>query len=145
MADVSNGPVATMPGSHHSVPEGTKCDEHSTVPAVRRIQGETDSFGCEYYDVCQACYDKDVEDRKNRDRSGYCDWCKCHAPRVSPRRDFEEGSSGRLYDVCDACIKKESDRISEELGEAQDEWFDIHGPDDGPDDDDAWIPDPEDH
>lgn len=134
MADVT-GPVRSLPGSAHCVPSGTMCDEHNDVPAVARIQGETDSFGAEFYDVCQACLDRDREAAKNCDPSGHCDWCKKHAPRVSPHRDFEEGLSGPVYDVCDACIKAQSDRIREELDAQSDDWHDRHGwPDDDDDD-----------
>lgn len=34
------------------------CDDHPDVPAVARVQGETDSFGCEMHDLCQACLDE---------------------------------------------------------------------------------------
>lgn len=134
MADVS-GPVRSLPGSAHSVEKGTMCDEHNDVPAVARIQGETDSFGAEYYDLCEACLEKHREEVKNADHSGHCDWCKKHAPRVSPTRDFEEGLSGPVYHVCDACSKAQSDRIREELDAAEDEWHNKHGWDE-PDDDD---------
>lgn len=40
----SHGPVASLPGSMHDVPDGSKCDEHPDASAVRRLQGETDSF-----------------------------------------------------------------------------------------------------
>ena len=46
MADVT-GPISSLPGSGHSVPDGAMCDEHPDRPAVARVQGETDSFGCE--------------------------------------------------------------------------------------------------
>ncbi|TKI01529.1 hypothetical protein FCN80_26365, partial [Martelella alba] len=58
MADISNGPVSTLPGQFSGVPAGVKCDEHHDRDAVKRVQGETDSFGCEYYDMCQECLDK---------------------------------------------------------------------------------------
>jgi len=32
------------------------CDDHQDRPATHRIQGETDSFGCEYIDWCDECY-----------------------------------------------------------------------------------------
>lgn len=58
MADISSGRVMTRTGSHHKVPAGATCDDHPDRPAVHRVQGETDSFGCEYIDWCQECYDK---------------------------------------------------------------------------------------
>ena len=44
MADVT-GPISTLPGSRHRVPDGQSCDTHSDRFAVYRIQGETDSTG----------------------------------------------------------------------------------------------------
>jgi hypothetical protein len=41
------GPISTLPGHSHQVPDGTVCDDHPDRPAVARIQGETDSFGAE--------------------------------------------------------------------------------------------------
>jgi hypothetical protein len=52
MADVT-GPISTLPGAVHRVPEGATCDEHPDRPAVLRVQGETDSFGSETIDYCQ--------------------------------------------------------------------------------------------
>lgn len=39
MADISNGPVSTLPGHSAGVPVGTKCDEHPDRDAVRRNLG----------------------------------------------------------------------------------------------------------
>lgn len=117
MAEVI-GPCSTLPGALHRVPEGTMCDEHPNVPAVRRVQGETDSFGAELNDMCQACYDQyttDVAAHAAEAATGTCDWCKSPATDLRPRRDFEEGMYGRLYDVCGACVKRENDRLQEEL------------------------------
>lgn len=83
------------------------CDDHPDRPAVARIQGETDSFGCEMIDMCQECFDAYREEIKNEDTSGVCDWCKQLVHHRRPHRDFEEGMTGRVYDVCDACIAKE--------------------------------------
>ncbi len=114
MADVS-GPTSSMPGSIHELPLNSRCDEHSNCKAVVRIQGETDSFGAEYYDMCQVCLDKyRKEVAKTRDRLGTCEWCKTNNVKTRPYRDFEEGMSGRLYDVCAACVRKEYLRLLEE-------------------------------
>lgn len=104
MADVSNGPVSTLPGHSAGVPVGTKCDEHPDRDAVRRIQGETDSFGCEYHDMCQECHDEYVREANSADYSGKCNWCGKHVERLIPHRDIEEGSYGRVYEVCKPCI-----------------------------------------
>lgn len=39
MADVT-GPISTLPGASHAVPDGTKCDRHPRRKAVARIQGD---------------------------------------------------------------------------------------------------------
>ena len=58
MADVSSSRVYTRSGSVHRVPLGMTCDDHPERPATVRVQGETDSFGCEYIDWCKECHDK---------------------------------------------------------------------------------------
>src|SRR3954463_12051043 len=64
MADVT-GPISTLPGTGHHLPDGTMCDQHPDRPAVARIQGETDSFGCEMNDLCQECIAADREWEKS--------------------------------------------------------------------------------
>lgn len=114
MADVT-GPISTLPGATHQVPAGTMCDSHPDRPAVVRVQGETDSFGCEMIDMCEECRRADIEEQRNADTSGICDWCKQRAPRLRYRRDYEEGMSGRVYEVCDACIKHQNEEDEEYL------------------------------
>jgi hypothetical protein len=126
MADVT-GPISTLPGASHSLPDGTKCDRHPRRKAVARIQGETDSFGCELNDMCQECLDKHRSYLKSPEaaerRKGICEWCKSPADDLRDRRDFEEGMSGRVYRVCGACVKKENEQLAEEA----DEWDRQHG------------------
>lgn len=119
------GPISTLPGAGHDFPDGTVCDEHSDRPAVARIQGETDSFGAELNDMCRECLDAYRDEMKNADWSGKCDWCGHHKPRLRPRRDYEEGMSGRVYDVCDDCIKRIEDEDRAYLDR-----FDDYGDDD---------------
>ena len=107
-----------MPGSVHDLPIGSMCDEHPEQPAVSRIQGETDSFGAEFYDWCQAClHEHRAAAAEARNRTGTCEWCRTPDVRVRPRRDFEEGQAGRIYDVCDGCVRKENERLQAELDE----------------------------
>ena len=123
MADVT-GPISTLPGTSHEVPDGMECDYHPGRPAVARIQGETDSFGCEMEDICQECVDQrrayrcseagKAEDRKWR--TGICDWCKTEATDLSDARDYEEGMRGPVYRVCGACIKRQNDEAEKYLG-----------------------------
>jgi hypothetical protein len=115
VADISRGPVASLPYSGHELPEGTMCDDHPKRKAVARIQGETDSFGCEYNDVCAECL-KEIRDYQHSAEAttGKCEWCKKEATDLRNRRDYEEGMSGRVYRVCGACVKRENDRLREE-------------------------------
>lgn len=115
MGDVT-GPIRTLPGSLHKLPEGAVCDDHPDRPAVRRVQGETDSLGAELLDVCQECYNELIDMSLS---IGPCDWCGATA-ELKPRRDFEEGSTGRVYDVCQNCIDKQNKMIDEELGHSED-------------------------
>ncbi len=107
MGDISNGPVSSLPGHIKSAPLNAKCDEHPERDSFRRVQGETDSFGCEYLDMCQECYTAYIEEAKSADYSGRCDWCKKDTDHLYPHRDIEEGSSSRVYEVCRPCINKE--------------------------------------
>lgn len=114
MAEVI-GPCSTLPGRAHDLPDGTMCDHHSDRPAVARIQGETDSFGAELNDMCQECLDEYRKEMAEADHSGTCEWCKQHKPKLSPRRDYEEGMHGRVYEVCDDCIKRVNEDAQAEL------------------------------
>ena len=108
----SGGPVSSMPGavSHSNQP----CDEHPNRMAVKRIQGETDSMGCEYFHVCQECSDKIVSPVRV---SGHCDWCKSNSDSLRHRRDMDDGMAGPVYRVCGPCIEKENKAVAEELAD----------------------------
>lgn len=122
MADVT-GPISTLPGALHAVPKGMECDYHPGVPAVARVQGETDSFGCEMEDICQKCLDDRRAYRCSEAgkaeaieaRTGKCDWCKEQATTLSNTRDYDEGMSGPVYRVCAPCRTRRDQRIAEEL------------------------------
>ena len=118
MADVT-GPISTLSGALHAVPEGMKCDDHPDRPAVARVQGETDSFGCEMHDMCQECLDQHRAYLKSPEaaehRKGTCEWCKGPADDLRDRRDFEEGTCGRVYRVCGACVKQQNEELEAEL------------------------------
>lgn len=66
--------TTTLPGTIRKVPQGQKCDDCENIATIR-VQGETDSFGAEWYDFCETCYVKHRELRKQH-KSGKCDWCK---------------------------------------------------------------------
>lgn len=113
----SRGPVSSMPGSFSRVDPEDMCDEHESVPAAKRVQTETDSMGCEYVYMCQACIDAFSLIPKTM--SGECDWCKHTANDLRNHRDFEEGMAGRIYRVCGKCRDKEQASLAEELAEIQ--------------------------
>lgn len=115
MGDVT-GPISTLPGSSHDFPDGAVCDDHPARPAVARIQGETDSFGSEMWDMCEQCREEYRTKMRDADTSGVCDWCGEHKPKLRPRRDYEEGLCGRVYDVCPDCIQRVNDDAEKELG-----------------------------
>ncbi len=114
MSDAT-GPIASMPGSHHNVPEGQTCDECGE-PAVKRVQGETDSFGCEMMDFCQTCYDKWKLACEQDDTSsnGICDWCKSDSVDLLPYRDADEGRTGPVYLVCSKCRDRDHAKWAKE-------------------------------
>lgn len=123
MGDVT-GPISTLPGARHEVPDGMKCDEHPDRPAVARVQGETDSFGSEMHDLCQECLARDREWKNSPEaaewRKGQCEWCKQKATDLRNARDYDEGMSGRVYRVCRACMKRADDKAREELAQYDD-------------------------
>lgn len=114
----SSGRVSSMPGSLHYLPAGTMCDQHEDRPAVKRVQGETDSFGCEYVCMCQECYDAY---RKYRDEEyeaeQFCEQCSQMKQHCRQVRDPDEGQAGRLYTVCEDCRIKNAERATEEYEE----------------------------
>ena len=112
MADVT-GPISTLPGAIHNIPDGTMCDEHPDRPAVRRVQGETDSFGSEMHDLCQECLDE-IKKYAKEARCGFCDWCKNEVADLRPKRDWDEGSHGPVYYVCGPCAKRYDDSMRED-------------------------------
>ena len=126
MSDVT-GRISSLPGSLHKVPDGTICDDHPDRLAVSRIQGETDSFGSEMYDLCQECIDK----ANNYKNIGRCDYCKADHRLLHAHRDYEEGMCGPVYYICEACGDKENQRALEE--QYTDNDFDDYDYDSDPD------------
>lgn len=127
MADVT-GPISTLPGTGHDVPAGAMCDDHPDRPATHRVQGETDSMGCELLDMCATCFAAHRAAARNADTSGNCDWCKQHAPALRNRRDYEEGMSGSVYRVCTPCIDAQNARDEAELARYDNSYFDYKEP-----------------
>lgn len=113
MADVT-GPISSLPGAIHDAPDQMMCDNHPDRPATVRIQGETDSFGCEMYDYCDECA-KEHRRECSEPNVGSCDWCSTKGVKLNHARDYEEGICGPVYQVCAACKKRQNDEIEAEL------------------------------
>jgi hypothetical protein len=123
---ISNGPVKTLPGTVHKSTSATCdfCDE----PSVCSIQGETDSFGAEYNDVC-ATHKAEFAESKIE---GMCDFCKKEDDDLCVTRDPDEGQAGPVYYVCGPCITKQREAIAKELaqedyGEYEEEYYEDGG------------------
>ena len=117
------GPISSLPGSSHFVPDGQECDDCG-APAVVRIQGETDSFGCEMFDLCESCAGQLKADMAPMNE-GWCDWCKQKATDLQPKRDYEEGINGPVYYVCSGCRERYDERIrvENEYDPYRDDWY----------------------
>ncbi len=118
----SNGRVSSMPGSSHAFPEGTMCDDHPERLAVKRIQGETDSFGCEYICMCQECADQNSAYKAELQGGNHIGSCSCGAQNVPlfAKRDWEEGSSGPVYYKCRPCLKEWNEQDAKDFEEVRD-------------------------
>lgn len=118
MAEVT-GPISTLPGRSHDFPDGAKCDQHPDRDAVARIQGETDSMGCEMADMCAECLEEHRAYMRSpeaqEDRIGKCEWCGHDATDLRDARDYEEGMCGQVYRVCGACVKRVNAEAEAEL------------------------------
>jgi hypothetical protein len=84
------------------------------MPAVLRVQGETDSYGSEMVDLCAACHE---QERKEDEASkhGTCDWCRKPSDSLRTTRDYDEGSCGPVYRICTSCSNKREKEDREEL------------------------------
>lgn len=100
-----------MPGQIRPLSKDDKhfcedCTDGRSVPATHRITGEVDSFGAEFYYLC----DKHTEEFKTA-RDNHVE-----EPRTCPEcgkvavlieyRDIDEGSCAPLREHCDACHKR---------------------------------------
>jgi len=119
VADVT-GPISTLPGAAHGVPDGTMCDDHPDRPATHRVQGETDSFGSEMNDLCDECYEALRAELRAPQEAFPCDFCKVVSSDRRPVRDYDEGMCGPVYYVCPDCRRRKREREREE--EADDDY-----------------------
>lgn len=121
MSGTSNGPISTLPYTLRAAPAETQCDEVGcSTLATHRMQGETDSFGCEFIDLCEDHYLQHAKAMRDLKSPGQCDWCKQEADDRRPRRDYDEGMSGRVYQVCRPCIKKDNGELRRQQEEYDD-------------------------
>jgi hypothetical protein len=97
----AGGVSGTLPGYRYPLNEGV-CEECG-APATHCLQGETDSFGAEWWTLCTACARKSA----NPTLSGECDTCKKDSETLVSSRCWEEGPSGPVYWVCPECRKKD--------------------------------------
>lgn len=119
----SQGPVSTLPGAFSHTDR--MCDDHPRRKAVKRVQGETDSMGCEYFHACEECFGKLKYPLRT---SGHCSWCKTPSDDLRNRRDPDEGPAGPVYRVCGPCIVKDNKSFAEEFADSQenDEYVDTY-------------------
>lgn len=122
MAEVT-GPISSMPGHRHDFPDGTMCDVHPDRPAVARIQGETDSFGCEMADCCAECL-AEMRAELAAPNIGDCAWCSATSVERVQTRDYEEGMCGPIYHVCYACKERQTAQIEQDLRAYDDHYYD---------------------
>lgn len=119
MAQASRGRMDGLPGmARNSVIEpGDMCYTHEDRPSVFCVQGETDSFGCEYVHFCAECKDKYKADVKGHPdgEEGICDSCGSRDLPVRPWRDPDEGQAGPVYWQCAGCRTRRLDRERAEL------------------------------
>ena len=113
--------------------DDTMCKE----PVEWRLQGETDSFGAEYFYYCSR-HKKQEQDRVKEwynspeaEELQKCDWCKTLVPAkdLQKHRDFEEGTASPIYDVCSKCRHKETQSLLKEQEYDDDRpcnWRDIY-------------------
>ena len=127
--------MAHLPGQTMSVQEdewGTDCENHSDRKAVKRICSEADSFGAEYMNFCQECWDNYQQGLKEKEEDpeqwDTCPECKKKAPRLISYRDMDEGMHGPVYEHCEECHSKMNARIAEEEAYYSDDDYDS-GPD----------------
>ena len=127
--------MAHLPGQTMSVQEdewGTDCENHSDRKAVKRICSEADSFGAEYMNFCQECWDNYQQGLKEKEEDpeqwDTCPECKKKAPRLISYRDMDEGMHGPVYEHCEECHSKMNARIAEEEAYYNDDDYDS-GPD----------------
>ena len=113
--------MAHVPGQVVTIQQdewGTTCETHPDREAVKRICSEADSFGAEYMNFCQECWDNYQQGLKEKEEDpeqwDTCPECKKKTPRLISYRDMDEGMHGPVYEHCGECHSKMNARIAEE-------------------------------
>lgn len=128
-----------------NVCEGGNCEHLKEGDQAYGYSSENDSFGSEYYLMCESCFEEFLEKRKKEPVECYD--CKAEVPRNTTKIHIpyfvdEEPRSKWAKIICSECQTKgphlrRLERDEEERShdqQNQDDWFDEHGPDDEPDD-----------
>ena len=123
---------AHLPGQSVSIQDdewGTFCYTHLDIKATHRICSEADSFGAEYYNMCDECWDEyqAAINAKNEDPEQWecCSQCGKCVPHLTPYRDPDEGVHGPVYEACPDCVSKFHKHFEDEADYFDDqEWMD---------------------
>ena len=120
---------AHLPGQSVSIQNdewGTFCYTHHDVKATHRICSEADSFGAEYWNMCDQSWDERQKaiKAKNEDPEQWdsCRKCRKKVPRLSSYRDPDEGMHGPVYEACPDCVSKFWKRYQEECEMLDDDY-----------------------
>lgn len=101
------------------------CENHPDRISVNRIVGETDSWGSEFEEACKECVDDHIRNlAEQKKKESKCDICNSLMKGCVPRRDPDEGYSGRIYSMCPQCIAVENKRANEEFDDLDDSFDD---------------------
>ena len=102
-----------LPGYTRKLTTPSTC-ERCGAEASFRMQGETDSFGAEYIDLCESCLNKTREEMHSQP----CECCGS-TERVRPWRDPEEGFYGPVYELCLPCRQRRDQEFLAYMGEEE--------------------------
>ena len=121
---------AHLPGQSVSIHDdewGTFCYTHNDIKATHRICSEADSFGAEYYNMCNQCWDERQAaiQAKKEDPEQWecCRKCGNHVPYLSSYRDPDEGMCGPVYEACTDCVSKFYKSYEDECEWLDDEYY----------------------
>lgn len=121
--------MAHLPGQNVSIQDdewGTTCHHHPEIKATHRICSEDDSFGAEYTNMCDECWDvRTAAIQAIADDETQWETCKCgnREPELIQYRDMDEGMHGPVYEHCSGCHAKMNARIEAEYGDVDDDEY----------------------